>query len=73
VVRNGGGQGDGPLVFVPDFLIADTPDEVARVKRGLGDAYRRLCELEWDALLLAHGQPVLDDARAKLLAFARAH
>lgn len=59
VVRIGeGGAGDGPLSFVPDFLIADGAEEVGRVKRSLKGAYRRLLDLEWDALLLAHGLPI---------------
>lgn len=59
VVRLGeGGAGDGPLAFVPDFLIADEAQQVEGVKRGLEQAYRRLLDLEWDALLLAHGLPI---------------
>lgn len=70
VVRIGAeARGDGPLCFVPDPLIADTPDEVLRVKRGLRAAYRRLCDLEFELLLLAHGLPVTQGARAALLAF----
>ena len=71
VVRMGeDARGDGPLVFVPDFLIADDPAGVEAVKQGLRDAYRRLCELEFDTLLLAHGLPLVGDGREKLLAFA---
>ncbi|MBW2270364.1 MAG: hypothetical protein JRH16_17500 [Deltaproteobacteria bacterium] len=59
VVRIGaGGADDGELAFVPDALIAASPDAVARVKRGLAAAYRRLLDLDWDALLLAHGLPI---------------
>lgn len=60
---------DGPLAFVPDFLIADGAGEVARVKRGLRDAYRPLLALEWDALLLAHGLPWLPGGRDALRRF----
>lgn len=71
VVRIGeAARGDGPLCFVPDTLIADEPARVEAVKRGLRDAYRRLCDLEWDVLLLAHGLPLLDGAKEKLRAFA---
>jgi len=71
VVRMGeGARGDGPLAFVPDFLIADTPEAVAEVKRELRAAYRRLCALEWDTLLLAHGLPLVGDGRERLRAFA---
>lgn len=71
VVRIGeDARGDGPLAFVPDELIADTPGQVRAVKRGLREAYRRLCDLDWDTLLLAHGLPLLDDAREQLRTFA---
>jgi hypothetical protein len=71
VVRMGeAARGDGPLTFVPDVLIADEPAKVDSVKRGLREAYRRLCDLEWDTLLLAHGLPLLGDGNEKLRAFA---
>jgi hypothetical protein len=41
------------------------------VKRGLGSVYQRLCELEFDNLLLAHGHPWVGGARTALQAFAR--
>lgn len=58
---------DGPLAFVPAPLLGDDPEAV---KRGLEEAYRRLCELDFDHLLLAHGQPWIGGARAALRAFA---
>lgn len=71
VVRMGeGGRGDGPLSFVPDALLVDDPAELDAVKDGLRAACRRLCELEWDTLLLAHGFPVVGDGREQLRAFA---
>ena len=71
VVRMGeSGRGDGPLAFVPDALLADDPAEVERVKRGLRAAYRRLCDLAWDTLLLAHGLPMVGDGKERLRAFA---
>jgi hypothetical protein len=71
VVRFGeSGRGDGPLAFVPDTLLADDPAAVEDVKRGLRAAYRRLCHLAWDTLLLAHGLPLVGDGRDKLRAFA---
>lgn len=71
VVRIGeGARGDGPLAFVPDVLIADAAAEVETAKRGLREAYRRLCDLEWDTLLLAHGLPLVGDGREQLRAFA---
>jgi len=73
VVRMGeGARGDGPLCFVPDVLIADDPEQVRAVKAGLRAAYRRLCELDWDTLLLAHGLPLVEGGRAALRAFAEA-
>jgi len=66
VIRMGG----GPLAFVPDELIADAPAQVEAVKRALRAAYRRLCALEWDTLLLAHGSPLVGDGRQALRAFA---
>jgi len=71
VVRIGdAGAGDGPLTFVPDSLLADEPAQVETVQRGLRDAYGRLCDLEWDTLLLAHGLPLVGDGREALRAFA---
>jgi hypothetical protein len=57
----GGGE---RLVFVPDHLM----DEPEQTKQGLCDAYRRLLELDFDLLLLAHGGPVRD-GNAALRAF----
>jgi hypothetical protein len=71
VVRIGeAARGDGPLAFVPDPLIAEEPAQVESVKRALREAYRRLCDLEWDTLLLAHGLPLVGDGKEKLRAFA---
>jgi hypothetical protein len=63
-------RGDGPLTFVPDTLIADEPAKVESVKRGLREAYRGLCDLEWDTLLLAHGHPLVGEGKEKLRDFA---
>jgi glyoxylase-like metal-dependent hydrolase (beta-lactamase superfamily II) len=54
------------LAFVPDNLM-DRPDET---KAALRDAYRRLAELDFDALLLAHGDPIPEGGRDALRAFA---
>lgn len=62
VVRWGG---DDELQFVPDWLM----DDPAQTKQQLRDAYRRLLELEFDLLLLAHGDPITTDARGALRAF----
>lgn len=56
---------DGPLSFVPDELM----DEPERTKAGLRDAYRRLLDLDFDRLLLAHGDPMIDGAKDALYAF----
>jgi hypothetical protein len=58
-------EGVAGLTFVPDFLM-DDPEET---RTGLRAAYRRLLgELEFDHLLLAHGEPVIGDARQQLSA-----
>jgi len=48
-------QPEGPLGFVPDMLMYD-PE---RTKQGLREAYRRVLDLDWDTLLLAHGRPLV--------------
>jgi hypothetical protein len=58
------GRGD-ELQFVPDSLM----DEPEQTKRRLCEAYRRLLELDFDLLLLAHGDPVVGDARNTLRTF----
>ncbi len=62
VVRDGA----GPLVFVPDSLLGEDPEAV---KRGLRAAYRRLLALDFDHLLLAHGNPWIGGAREVLAEF----
>jgi len=62
VVRWEGVEG---LTFVPDFPM----DDPERTRAGLRSAYRRLLEeLEFDHLLLAHGDPVIGDAKQQLAA-----
>jgi hypothetical protein len=62
--------GKAGLAFVPDGLLGDDPEGV---KDGLRAAYRRLAdELEFDTLLMAHGNPVASGARETLRAFASA-
>jgi hypothetical protein len=59
--------GSPALAFVPDSLLGDDPEEV---KRGLREAYGRLADdLEFDILLMAHGDPVIGGAREALRAF----
>lgn len=64
-------RGDhGELGFVPDELLGDDPQAV---KEGLRGAFARLAgELEFDALLLAHGEPMRHGARSALRTFATA-
>ena len=58
-------QAGDELGFVPDFLM----DEPEQTKRGLREAYRRLLGLDFDLLLLAHGDPVVGDAWHALRSF----
>jgi hypothetical protein len=58
-------QAGDELEFVPDFLM----DEPEQTKRGLRDSYRALLALDFDLLLLAHGDPVVGGARDALRAF----
>jgi hypothetical protein len=64
-------DGDGPLMFVPDFLMGDDPESV---KRGLQAAYRRILERDasFDHLLLAHGAPWIGGGRKALQEFVDA-
>ena len=60
--------GRSGLSFVPDGLLGDDPEAV---KDGLRTAYRRLADaLEFDTLLMAHGNPVAGGARETLREFA---
>jgi hypothetical protein len=43
-----------------------------RTKAALRDAYRRVAELDFDALLLAHGDPIVRGGREALRDFAGA-
>ena len=56
----------GSLTFVPDWLM----DDPEQTKRGLCDSYRRLAELDFEHLLLAHGEPFVGNGREVLAAFA---
>jgi len=60
----------GELAFVPDFLLGDDP---RAVREGLRAVLSRLAaEVEFDALLMAHGAPVATGARSMLRTFAEA-
>jgi glyoxylase-like metal-dependent hydrolase (beta-lactamase superfamily II) len=61
-------RGNGELGFVSDFLLGDDPQAV---KDGLRAAFQRLCaDVEFEALLLAHGEPMASGGRAALEMFA---
>jgi glyoxylase-like metal-dependent hydrolase (beta-lactamase superfamily II) len=57
----------GGLRFVPDKLLGD---DAEGIKRGLRESYRRLLELDFDHLLLAHGEPVARGGKDALRGFA---
>jgi hypothetical protein len=58
----------GPLEFVPEQFMDDPEAE----KRGIRDGLARLAdELEFEHLLLAHGDPVPGEGRERLREFAR--
>ena len=60
----------GELGFVPDPLLGDDPPAI---RDGLRAAFHRLAtEHEFDALLLAHGDPVTTGGRSALRTFADA-
>jgi glyoxylase-like metal-dependent hydrolase (beta-lactamase superfamily II) len=58
---------DGALAFVSDYLLGEEPE---RVKSDIRRALRRLLDVDFDALLLAHGEPLTSAAKAALRAFA---
>ena len=60
------GQAGGALGFFPDFLLGEQPE---RVKDGLRDSFRGLLTRDWDAILLAHGDPIARDGQSMLREF----
>ena len=60
--------GSDELRFVPDELM----DDPERTKAGLRDAYRRLLDLDFELVLLAHGNPVVTSGKEALRGFANA-
>jgi len=44
-------------------------DDPEQTKAGLRAAYRRLLELDFDTLLLAHGEPLAGDGKRALREF----
>ncbi len=63
VVRWPGGDG---LAFVPEHLM----DEPEQTKRALRSAYERMLALDFEMLLLAHGEPLTSGGKEALRAFA---
>jgi len=62
-------QWGGPeLAFVPDFLM----DEPELTKAGLRAAYRALLALDFDTLLMAHGEPIVGGGKQALREFVDA-
>jgi hypothetical protein len=59
------GSGSGELAFVPDFLM----DDPEQTKQDLRDAYGGLLHLDFDLLLLAHGDPVVGGGNQALRRF----
>ena len=57
---------ESALEFVPDSLM----DDPEQTKAGLRTAFTTLLELDFDRLLLAHGQPILAGGKQALEAFA---
>jgi hypothetical protein len=56
----------GGLGFVPEEHLGD---DVEAVKRAIRDSYAPLLDLEFDNLLVAHGEPIVGGARAALREF----
>jgi len=54
------------LGFVSDNLLGDDPEAI---KSGLLDSFRRLLDLDFDGLLLAHGNPIAPGGRGALRRF----
>ena len=54
------------LQFVPDFLLGDDPESE---RREMLESLRRLLDVDFDHLLLAHGNPVVGDGKRALADF----
>jgi hypothetical protein len=55
------------LELVPDHLMGDPPAERRAIRAGLG---RLAADLEFEHLLVAHGEPLVGDGRERLREFA---
>ncbi len=56
---------EGELAFVPEFLM----DDPERVRAGTLEALERLLDLDFDAILLAHGEPTPTGGKDELRHF----
>ena len=55
---------DGEIGFVPDYLLGDDPPSI---KAGIRDAFLRICTtFDFDHLLFAHGEPLVEGGKAAL-------
>jgi hypothetical protein len=54
------------LGFVSDNLLGDDPEAI---RSGLLDSFRRLVELDFDGMLLAHGEPIAPGGKEALRRF----
>ena len=61
-------EAEDPLGFVPDWLM----DDPAQTRAGLRAAYERLLALDFDTLLLAHGDPIVATGKQVLANFLEA-
>lgn len=59
---------DGELCFVPDYLMGDDPEGV---KRGLKRVFTSHLERDFDAILFAHGEPIVRGAKTTLRRFLK--
>lgn len=58
---------DAPLAFVSDRFMDDPEAD----KAGLRAAFQQLLELDFDLLLLGHGEPAVGDAKEQVQAFVQ--
>jgi hypothetical protein len=59
---------DGDLEFVPDYLMGDDPEGV---KRGLKKVFTSHLTRNFDAMLFAHGEPIISGAKKELRRFLK--
>lgn len=61
---------EGPLEFVDDELMANTPERTAKVKKGLKSAFREIAEhYRFEHLFFAHGHPLIGGGKEALRKF----